>query len=102
MSHKLHSTALLTTDFAILASGAITLTLPPADTQNGMMIFIKNVSTSIVTVVPGGPGGTDTIEGFTSSTPKTLTKQYDSLMLISNGTNEWLLLGNSIGDTFVS
>jgi len=53
-----------------------------------MMIFIKNTSASITAIKPGG---TDTIEGATSSSPKTLGKQYDSLTLISNGTNEWFI-----------
>lgn len=76
-----------TTDYAIFASGPATLTLPPAATQNGMMLFVKNVSTSAVSV---GPGGTDTIEG--ASLPVTLSKQYDSLQIISNGSNEWYIL----------
>lgn len=83
-------------DFAVLASGAIKVTLPPASTATGMIVFIKNTSTSTVTI---DRSGTDTIEGATS---KKLKKQYDSLQLISNGTNEWFVLGNSICAAFTS
>lgn len=83
------TTTLQTTDFAILASGTITLTLPPADTQNGMIIFIKNTSTSTVTV---DPESGDTIEGAAS---KPLATQYASLTLISNGVHEWFILSNA-------
>jgi hypothetical protein len=85
------STTLLASDFAIFASGKITLTLPAADTQNGMMLFIKNASTSAVTVAATG---SDKIEGKTS---KTLSKEYDSLTLISNGASPgtWYILSNA-------
>jgi len=87
-------------DFAVLASGAIKITLPPASTASGMIVFIKNVSTSTVTVDPfKSDAETDTIEGASS---KKLKKQYDSLQLISNGSNEWLVLGNSICSKFTS
>lgn len=79
---------LATTDYGIFASGTITVTLPPAKTQKGMMLFVKNTSTSTVTIKPGG---TDTIEGKASCSPRTLGKQYDSLTLISNGSSEWFI-----------
>jgi hypothetical protein len=80
------------TDFAILASGAITITLPAAKIANGMIVFVKNVSTSTVKVTPKG---TDTIEGKSSSSPQLLSTQYASLTLISNGSNEWFILSNA-------
>ncbi len=87
-------------DFAVLASGTITVTLPKASTANGMIVFIKNISTAAVTVKAfKSASETDTIE---SAATKKLTKQYDSLQLISNGTNEWFVLGNSIGSAFTS
>jgi hypothetical protein len=87
-------------DFAVLAGGAITVTLPEASTAAGMMVFIKNTSTSTVTVKAFNKAAeTDTIEG---SATKHLKKQYDSLQLISNGTDEWFILGNSICAAFTS
>jgi hypothetical protein len=87
-------------DFAVLASGKIKVTLPPASTSTGMIVFVKNTSTSTVTIEAFKKGSeTDTIEGAAS---KALTKQYDSLQLISNGSNEWLVLGNSVGGAFTS
>ncbi len=87
------TTTLLASDFAILASGAIMLTLPAASTQNGMVIFIKNTSTSTVTVKAGG---SDKIEAGTS---KTLSSQFASLTLISNGlaspNGVWYILSNA-------
>jgi hypothetical protein len=103
------SYSMTVTDFAIIANStsAITITLPAANSGGsfgcciggGMIIFIKNASTGSVTVTPNG---TDTIEGASSSSPKVLSKQYDSLQLISNGSDEWFLVGNSIGDAFTS
>jgi hypothetical protein len=88
------------TDFAVLASGKIKITLPPASTATGMIIFVKNTSTDKVTIEPfGNSSESDSIEGATS---KHLKKQYDSLQLISNGSNEWFVLGNSICGAFTS
>ncbi len=45
------SQTLLVTDMIILASGTITLTLPVAATTNaGKTIYIKNISTGVITV----------------------------------------------------
>jgi hypothetical protein len=94
-------------DAATLPSGktAFTLTLPPADTATGMIVFIKKTDSSTHGVTVTGytssasPPVTDTIE---SKTTKTLSKQYDSLQLISNGAHNWFIMGNSIGDAFTS
>lgn len=87
-------------DFAVLGSGKIKVTLPPASTATGMIVFIKNVSTSTVTIEAfTDKTETDTVEGAAS---KDLKKQYDSLQLISNGSNEWYILGNSICAAFTS
>jgi hypothetical protein len=89
-----------TTDFAVIVSGKVKVTLPPATTSVGMIVFVKNTSTSTVTIEAYKEGSeTDTIEGAAT---KALTKQYDSLQLISNGRDEWLVLGNSIGGAFTS
>jgi hypothetical protein len=87
-------------DFAVLANGTLTVTLPPASTATGMIVFVKNASTSTVTIEAYKKGSeTDTIEGASS---KSLKKQYDSMQLISNGTKEWFVLGNSICGSFTS
>lgn len=88
------------TDFAVLATGKIKVTLPPASTAAGMIVFVKNDSTKSVTIEAfSNTSETDTIEGAVS---KSLNKQYDSLQLISNGSNEWFVLGNSICAAFTS
>lgn len=79
-------------DFAVLASGKIKVTLPPASTANGMIVFVKNISTSTVTIDAfKSSKETDTIEGAAA---QALKKQYDSLQLISNGSNEWFIVGS--------
>jgi hypothetical protein len=86
------------TDFAVFACHAsVKVTLPAADSAAGRIVFIKNTSGGSVTVAPYSG---NCIEGITSS--KTLSKPYDSLMLMSNGSKKWVLMGNSIGDAFVS
>jgi hypothetical protein len=61
-----------------------------------MIVFIKNTSTSTVTIERSG---SDTVEGATS---KKLKKQYDNLTLISNGTNEWFIQSGSLCGAFTS
>jgi hypothetical protein len=85
-------------DFAVFACAPpVTVTLPPAATATGMIVFVKNTGTASVTVAPKSG---DSIEGNT--TGKILTKEYDGLELISNGKTKWMVLGNSIGDAFTS
>jgi hypothetical protein len=87
-------------DFAVLASGKIKVTLPPASTASGMIVFVKNISTSTVTIEAfNDKNETDTIEG---ASLKNLKKQYDSLQLVSNGTNEWFILSGSLCGAFTS
>jgi hypothetical protein len=80
-----------TSDFAILASGAITITLPPAS-KTGMVVYVKNISTSTVTV---SRGGMDTFEGGKTSLP--LSTQFGSLTLIAGGGSPgvWYILANA-------
>lgn len=86
-----------TTDFAVLAdaSGPMEITLPAASTL-GMMVFIKNVTGNPVSVLAKGK---DTIE---SNAGIAINLKYDSLQLISNGSNEWLILGSSKCGIFIS
>lgn len=87
-------------DFAVLASGKTKVTLPPASTATGMIVFVKNTSTSTVTIEAfKSSTETDTVEGAAS---KALKKKYDSLTLILNGSNEWLVLTGSICGAFTS
>jgi hypothetical protein len=100
------SYSMTTTDYAIIANSTspITVTLPPANSGGsfgtciggGMIVFIKNASTSAVTV---NPHGTDTIE---TQPTISLGKQFDSLQLIANGTNEWFILAGAMCGAFVS
>lgn len=88
------------TDFAVLANGGIKVTLPEASATAGMIIFVKNISTSTVTVEAfASCTETDTIEGANS---KSLKKQYDSLTLVSNGSDQWLVLTGAICGAFTS
>ncbi len=88
-------------DFAVFASAssaAFTVTLPAAAVADGRIVLIKKTDSSANLVTVAAASG-DTIEGKPT---KVLSKQYDSLELISNGGHEWYLVGNSIGDAFVS
>lgn len=88
-------------DFTVLAnasSGPATITLPPAATQQGMIVFIKKTDSSSNAVTIAG-AGTDKIEGKKS---KTLNLQYDGLQLISNGSGQWFMIVNSICGAFTS
>lgn len=98
------TTTMTTTDFAILANAAshdITLTLPAANTPgacNGMIVMIKKTDSSTNTVTVMAASG-NTIEGVPS---KTLSKQYDFVQLISNGSNEWFVFGSAKCGAFFS
>ncbi len=79
-----------TSDFAVFETVAgATVVLPPAGTQNGMIVFIKNLSTGKMTV---SPSGSDKIE---QGGALTFGKSHDSVTLISNGLTsggEWYVL----------
>jgi hypothetical protein len=75
-------------DFGILAnatSKAFTVTLPPAATADGMIVFVKKVDSTKHKVTVAA-SGSDKINGLSS---ESLAKQYDSLTLISNGISAW-------------
>lgn len=68
----------------LLVSGTTTITLPNGH-SSGDRVIVKNVGTNTVTV--DGDGG-DTIDG---SADYTMRFQYESITLISDGTN-WHLI----------
>lgn len=71
-------------------SGSITVTLPLASTMLGKQYMIKKMDASANTVVVVRTGS-DTIDGATSVT---LTNQYNSLTVISDGISKWNLETN--------
>lgn len=82
------------TDFAVLAnatSAPFTVTLPAASTAAGMIVFIKKIDTS-TNAVTVAAHGTDKIEGKAS---ESLSKKYESLTLISDGSANWYVLSNA-------
>lgn len=77
------NTTITSTDSVILCNGAITVTMPAADSNSGAIYFIKNIGSSIVavTAVSG-----DNIDGQST---RNLAAQYSSTILISNGVTSW-------------
>jgi hypothetical protein len=73
-------------DYAVLASADVTL--PAASTAAGMIVFIKNIGTTAITV---SASGTNKIEGKSS---EILSKEYASLYLISDGVSNWYMVAN--------
>lgn len=67
--------------------GAFTVTLPPAAGLAGKVLTIKKTDASANAVTVDG-NAAETIDGATT---KTLTKQHEALVIVSNGTN-WLVL----------
>jgi hypothetical protein len=81
-------------DFAVLANAGVsgfTVTLPPAGTAQGMIVFVKKIDTSTHAVKVSANSG-DKIEGSSS---KSLTKKFESLTLISDGSHSWYVLSNA-------
>ncbi len=82
-----------TTDFSIFAnavSNDISIDLPLASVATGRVLFIKRIDKTSNTVAVTG-SSTNTVEGKTSIS---LSSQYSSLTLISNG-SEWFILSNA-------
>jgi hypothetical protein len=72
------------TDFGVLAnasSKAFKVTLPPASTANGMLVFVNKIDSS-ANVVTVKTSGTDKIEGKAS---EKLSKEYAGMTLIADG-----------------
>jgi hypothetical protein len=76
-------------DYAVLATGDVTL--PAASTAKGMIVFIKSITPTAITV---SAVGSDKIEGKAS---ENLAKKYDSLTLISDGNSpgNWYIQSNA-------
>jgi hypothetical protein len=68
------------------SGGAVTITIPTASTNRGKVFNIKKTDSSLNGVIISPASGT--IDG---SATKTLAFQYDSLMLVSDGTNYFLI-----------
>lgn len=64
------------------ATATVTVTLPAADVSDGLVYHIKKLGTTANVIVDGS--GSETIDGGTTAT---LTAQYESIMIISDGSN---------------
>ena len=84
------SVTLLASDSVILADasgGAITLTLPNVSSATDLQLDIKKVDSSANAVTIDG-FSTQTIDGATT---QALNTQYDSLTVICDGTEWWII-----------
>lgn len=90
-TQSISSNTTLTTEdtacFANATSGAITITLPTAVGYSGKLIVIKKVDSSSNAVIVQA-AGSETIDGQNS---RSLTTQYETLRIISDGTN-WMIV----------
>lgn len=82
-------------NLANATSGAIVYTLPTAIGNDGLTFYFKKTDSSVNTVTIDG-SGVETIDGETT---KILYSQYDSLKIVSDGTN-WIVLENGIKNRF--
>lgn len=80
-------------DFNILCTGTFTLTLYSAVGRTGNMLNVKNAGTGVITIAGSGA---ETIDG---SATVALSAQYESITLISNGTNWYVQMAGSGGVT---
>lgn len=69
------------------SSNAITVNLPAASDYIGKVFYIKKIDVSVNSTTVDGDGS-ETIDG---STTISLTTQYESVTIVSNGTN-WFIL----------
>ena len=67
-------------------TGTINVILPPASSKTNEAIHIKNIGTGIVSITTANTG--ETIDGVVT---KNITGQWDSLYMMSNG-SDWYLL----------
>lgn len=77
-------------DYLVLGdstAGSFTITLPPAGKHKGQKFIIKQVGTANSVTVDGGSINID------GATTFTLTTQYDSVAIISDG-NQWWKFGD--------
>jgi hypothetical protein len=73
--------------FADATSGAFTITLPPAATETGRVYHIKKIDSSANAVTIDG----DSAETIDDSTTVELASQYDSVTIVSDGTEWWIV-----------
>lgn len=70
-------------DFIVGSTGGYTITLPAAASNPSGVVEVKNVSTAVITIARAGA---DLIDGATTAT---ISQQYHSLTLISDGVSNW-------------
>jgi hypothetical protein len=77
-------TSLTINDSLLIANGALTITVPLANTSNNLIFTIKNINNVNVTIMPSG---SDTIDGYAN-----IVMQYknSSLNITSNGSS-WIV-----------
>jgi len=68
-------------------SAAVTVTLKPAAEAKSKRLTVKKIDSSINTVTVDG-NGSETIDGATTAV---ITSQYDSICLMSDGTEWWIV-----------
>lgn len=78
---KTSAYTLTSNDVVVLANGTFTITIPTAVGIEGKTYDVKNIGTGSVTL---DPNGAQTIDGDTT---KILNTLYDSLTIISDGSN---------------
>lgn len=94
ISSKTSSYTLASSDELITCnatSGAFTLTLPTAVGISGRVYYIKKTDTTLNAITVDGSGA-ETIDGALT---RVLSTQYESLKIVSNGSN-WTVLERSI------
>lgn len=87
------SVTMLSTASVTLANnsgGAISITLPVANTGKGRQVTVKKISTLANGAVNVQRQGTDLIDGATTYS---LVNQYDFVVLVSDGVSNWYVVG---------
>lgn len=79
------------TELGDATSGAITITLPAANSSNGQFFFIKKIDSSANSVTVSR-AGSDTIDGATSFT---LATQYKYVILQNDNVSKWNVWGSN-------
>ena len=96
-STKTGAYTLASTDDVILGnatSAAFTLSLPTAASAGSGKVYVVSKSDSSAHTVTVAPNGSDTISGVNASS--VLASQYDLLILVADGTSNWLVAGAEI------
>ena len=71
------------------SSGPVTVTLISASGNSGQYVYIKDNGSATTNSVTINPANGETIDGETSLS---IIRSYDSVTLVSDGTNEWLII----------